>query len=618
MAVMKAQKRKFWINNQSAIKPSQTFDTLRGIAYGGGQYVAITNTSKVVTSNDGATWEPITTPSGNWMSICYGNGRFVVVGLNSTNRAMTSTDGINWTASAAVGTAWQSVCFGNGTFVAVTDTGTGSRAMTSTDGTTWTLRTTAADNLWKSVTYGAGLFVAVATSGTGNRVMTSPTGTTWTIRTSAADSSWVDVCWNGTTFVAVHSGGGTSGVMSSTNGTTWTIRTTPSGNWTKVAYGNGVFFAVANGGTAGQRAMYSANGTTGWTLKATVEDNAWSGICYGDKFVAVSSSGLSRCMTITGSPDNWVARDIGSVPVPQTKWNSVIHAVDNFDSIGRYIAVCNSDTGSQTATATSRTAMSSHDGITWTPSFIPLQTWFTAVCAGIGSAGFTVYIAVGQQGSLGTTARVAGTTGSRLDSGLAWFPVTSTVMNSSAWNGIAYGDGKFVAVASSGTNMVATSQFGESAWTARAAPHYCYSVIYAGGQFVAVGQGCAMTSPDGITWTSRTVPENNLWWGLTYGNGLYVTVSYVGTNRVMTSPDGITWTARKVPNGDWYSVAFGDGKFVAVSSLGNKVMTSVNGINWFTEVATEFTNAAGYWITTGPDKFVSVGPNSASYRGFDN
>ena len=44
-----------------------------------------------------------------------------------------------------------------------------------------------------------------------------------------------------------------------------------------------------------------------------------------------------------------------------------------------------------------------------------------------------------------------------------------------------------------------------------------------------------MTSPDGITWTSRTSPDNE-WRAVTYGNGLFVAVAGTGTgNRVMTS-----------------------------------------------------------------------------------
>jgi hypothetical protein len=85
-----------------------------------------------------------------------------------------------------------------------------------------------------------------------------------------------------------------------------------------------------------------------------------------------------------------------------------------------------------------------------------------------------------------------------------------------------------------------------------------------------------MTSPDGITWTSRTAAANNSWYSVTYGNGLFVAVSWDGTNRIMTSPDGINWTSRTSPiNLQWTSVTYGDGLFVAVSqNQTDKVITS--------------------------------------------
>jgi hypothetical protein len=49
-----------------------------------------------------------------------------------------------------------------------------------------------------------------------------------------------------------------------------------------------------------------------------------------------------------------------------------------------------------------------------------------------------------------------------------------------------------------------------------------------------------MTSPDGITWTSRTSAADNAWRSVAYGNGLWVSVAQSGTgNRVMTSGDSI-------------------------------------------------------------------------------
>ena len=87
-----------------------------------------------------------------------------------------------------------------------------------------------------------------------------------------------------------------------------------------------------------------------------------------------------------------------------------------------------------------------------------------------------------------------------------------------------------------------------------------------------------MTSPDGITWTSRTSAVDNRWRSVTYANGLFVSVADTGTgDRVMTSPDGITWTSRNsAADNTWQSVTYGDGLFVAVADTGtgNRVMTS--------------------------------------------
>ena len=61
---------------------------------------------------------------------------------------------------------------------------------------------------------------------------------------------------------------------------------------------------------------------------------------------------------------------------------------------------------------------------------------------------------------------------------------------------------------------------------------------------------------EGFNWTSRTSAADNKWFGVTYGNGLFVAVAQSGTdNRVMTSPDGITWTSRtSAVNNNWSSV----------------------------------------------------------------
>jgi hypothetical protein len=54
--------------------------------------------------------------------------------------------------------------------------------------------------------------------------------------------------------------------------------------------------------------------------------------------------------------------------------------------------------------------------------------------------------------------------------------------------------------------------------------------------------GTILTSSDGTSWDNRTSGTYNNFYGVTYGNGLFVTVGDSGT--ILTSTDGITWTER--------------------------------------------------------------------------
>jgi hypothetical protein len=108
--------------------------------------------------------------------------------------------------------------------------------------------------------------------------------------------------------------------------------------------------------------------------------------------------------------------------------------------------------------------------------------------------------------------------------------------------------------------------------------------------FVAVastGTDRVMTSPDGITWTPRSASIANAWRDVCWAPelSLFVAIATSGTNtRIMTSPDGITWTTQTSPEDNtWESICWSPELrlFVAVSSNGtNRVMTSINGINW--------------------------------------
>ena len=97
-----------------------------------------------------------------------------------------------------------------------------------------------------------------------------------------------------------------------------------------------------------------------------------------------------------------------------------------------------------------------------------------------------------------------------------------------------------------------------------------YGVAYGNGLFVAVGGlgfGTILTSPDGVSWTERTSGTYNPLSSVTYGNGTFVAVGEGGT--ILTSPDGVSWTERASPTKDFLNgVAYGNGTFVAVGKDG--------------------------------------------------
>lgn len=105
-------------------------------------------------------------------------------------------------------------------------------------------------------------------------------------------------------------------------------------------------------------------------------------------------------------------------------------------------------------------------------------------------------------------------------------------------------------------------------------------------------------------WKENTLPADRMWWSVIYGNGKFVAVARDSTNGAY-SMDGITWTEMLMPaSRDWKSVTYGNDKFVAVASGSANGAYSTDGINW-----TEMTlPASKSWqsVTYGDGKYVAV------------
>lgn len=291
------------------------------------RFVATGISGQMAYSDDGITWEQITTASsGVWNGIAYGNNKFVAVGgSGSTATSATSIDGVTWNLNNNTypNISWDNVTFVNGRFVAAgTFTGSGiggggyTNVLSTNGGASWaaysshttdcayngvdrwaaTLGTeviahstdftgwanvTVGTEPWNSVAYGNSRFVAVGNAG---NIAYSDNGTTWS-QFSVGANDWNRVYYNGTLFVAAGAkdSSGDGKIAYSTNGANWTRVTVGTSTWSDVTYGEGVWVAV--GGDAANKVGRIATSSDGITWTETnmgaMNSSYWNGITFG-------------------------------------------------------------------------------------------------------------------------------------------------------------------------------------------------------------------------------------------------------------------------------------------------------------------------------------------------
>jgi len=200
-----------------------------------------------------------------------------------------------------------------------------------------------------------------------------------------------------------------------------------------------------------------------------------------------------------------------------------------------------------------------------------------------------------------------------------WGQETAGVFGDSFIRGIAWGNGKFVAVG--GDGKIACSSDGVK-WTLAAKNVFDSSdiigIAFGNGRFVAVGGDRKIAySTDGDVWNlaANSSYGNFQFFEIAFGNEIFVAVG--DENKIAVSKDGKNW---KKTNFDGrfayiYDISFGNGKFIAVGNTGNDsgfLYTSDDGLTWtqrdssFHPQAGDITTAAG-----GNGRFIAVGDNGA-------
>jgi hypothetical protein len=301
-----------------------------------------------------------------------------------------------------------------------------------------------------------------------------------------------------------------------------------------------------------------------YTEQVGVSGTTWLDVKYSSalgRFVAVTFSGTNRIITsddgITWTPNNGQALNLN--------WLSLAHS----PSLGLFAAVANGGAGGTAK------VMTSPDGLTWTiRNFATSNVDWSGIA---WSPTLSLFAAVSESGTIPLPLNTS-------PDGITW---TSRTGVGGGWRRIIWADGPAI--------------FLKMGWTT--------------GGFSQFG-----TSANGILWTLRptTIPTtlfNDAVWVSSLN--LIVAVGNFGAgDHIATSPDGITWTSRTISgNPDLWSIEYASELGLLVAQGSFSYYLSQNGIDWWQGPGTSLNPSRGsdlVWVNS-LERFGVVGSNGAGY-----
>ncbi len=539
--------------------------------------------------------------------------------------------------------------YGNGVYVVV---GSGGYIYRSTNGFNWAVATnsTFINTNYTGVCFAQGLFVATASSGA---IATSSNGLNWSLQNSGTSLyAYEAVYLNGRFFVTCSG----STILTSTNATNWVSQLIPGSAYNEfysLTYGDGKYLMSddnqpPNGGDANYYIYSSTTGTNGWTSSQITgkAGELYNFIGYlGGKFYTFLSDA-----SIYTSPDGSTWTKFTTAPIASAGYqmsggiytnNTYYFFGYDSQSYGSFFSSTNGTNFTELPKGMSDATLN--------------LTYANGVFIQTGNAGFASstnasnwkYASGDYYGAAynGTNYVVVGAAGSGGDGYIAvspdwvnWTNVTPSWLP--YFTGVAYGDGKFVAVGSpftksyialstngidwttlsTGTNetfdavatdgngtFVAVGASGDVLRSANngvtwaltspsaSAGTYFYSISYVNSQFVAVGYGgIVMYSSNGSTWSNANYSDtSSSLTGITYGNGLYVLVGTdVNYNTLYLTRSSLTsgsWSVPgtpppAIPSGiGELTINYGGGVFMGYyddTNYDGYIFTSTNGTTW--------------------------------------
>ena len=187
--------------------------------------------------------------------------------------------------------------------------------------------------------------------------------------------------------------------------------------------------------------------------------------------------------------------------------------------------------------------------------------------------------------------------------------------------GVAYGQGKIVAVGGSRTSRILVSEnYGRDWRDVSIEENFLSDVAFGNGRFVAAGYRGALHSADGITWSKPTAVGGVSWRRVEFAAGKFVAIGTPGPAGSApgwraTSVDGVRWDPQPLADeGVPHALAYGGGRFVVVGDDG-LCETSDDGIRWQRRALPEGAESLTDLIWTGREFLASDG--RAAFRSAD-
>ncbi len=566
------------------------------IAFGNGVYVVAGQQGLAVSSN-GTTWTKATNAPGvffgNSASVTFGNGIFVV--CDTADRLWISSDAAQWKQVDEI--ELHSLAYGNDTFV-----GVGDELWISADGSLWIFPQ---GDVLQPDYHESGYIDPYSESPIVGTFLEGSTGTysfghdgyiTWYKYQGVGGSGTAPKLTTETLRFAMNLNyfeapvivGNHGAMVLAEDRSTVTFQLVPpvtSADLVHGAKGNSTLVFVGTQGaiiwsTNFARTNWSvANSGTSANLKHVAwYDNFVTGL--PTQFIAVGDGGT---LLTSGNGRSWTPRD------SKTKMDLVGSAYSN-------------ERKQFLVAAADGTLLQSADGVTWTVTTpLPAPRTLRYFRNTDTSLKFFTIEGGGDDGLIMT--ETPGNVGRfTMGSPRAYYfnRLTSAAL----------GNGRFLAL---GEKIGAISMDAQN-WTARSNSLSALGVAFGEGKFVAIGSGRVFgVSGDGLKWQLRTNLLARDFRAITFGGGKFVAVGNNGAIGV--SDDGVTWTDKSIASSVSYNdITWNNGTFMAGGTSGS-VLISTNGGQAWIEKPTFITEIKG--IAFGNSKWVAVALNGSSAASAD-